>query len=81
MRGNKTAIALERGKTARVKKKRKPVQESDGSAMAKGSDRGREDLLLVPFVRPLRMLSAPHMARLVVRLIAEMSDNESPKKH
>lgn len=39
-------------------------------AVAKGRDWRRENIVPAPFLRPLWMLSAPHMARFVVRLIA-----------
>ncbi len=51
-------------------KKGQVVQKSDDSAVAKRKHWGRENILPAPFVRPLWMLSAPQMARFVVRLIA-----------
>ena len=69
-RGNKTAISLEREESTGMDKKGQAVQKSDDSAVAKGRYWGRENILPAPFVRPLWMLSAPHMAQFVVRLIA-----------
>ncbi len=70
IRGIKTAIALEREKTAWMDKKGQTIQGSDDCAVAKGRDWRRENILPAPFLRPLWMLSAPDMARVVVRLIA-----------
>ncbi len=51
-------------------KKGQTVQRTDDCAVAKGRDWRRENIVPAAFLRPLWMLSAPHMARFVVRLIA-----------